>query len=227
MCVCACSRSPPPLRGALLALSGVLPTRHYSHSCLLMVLLMVNKLLYAYASHCSITYRCSSVLERIGGATLHLCKEESHQVCNYCMARNHVRHSSLRAIFLPGLVADAISRAGARAFRHQARKEAKYSSHAVHVIHSARLRRPVVFSTSSRCARHSSNYYAPDGSTIMLPLMLPKHFGTEAASRDLTTTPYSSYYGMRYPTEAERLIRSSANRFTFLSLYPCPEFLIY
>ena len=46
--------------------------RHYSHSCLLMVLLMVNKLLYAYASHFSITYRCSSVLERVGGATLHL-----------------------------------------------------------------------------------------------------------------------------------------------------------
>ena len=46
--------------------------RHLSHSCLLMVLLMVNKLLYAYASHFSITYRCSSVLERVGGATLHL-----------------------------------------------------------------------------------------------------------------------------------------------------------
>ena len=55
------------------------------------------------------------------------------------MARNHVRHSSLRAIFLPGLVADAIRRAGARASRHQAGKKAEYSSHAVHVIDSARL----------------------------------------------------------------------------------------
>ena len=53
-------------------LSGVLPTPTFVSFCLLMVLLMVNKLLYAYASHFSITYRCSSVLERVGGATLHL-----------------------------------------------------------------------------------------------------------------------------------------------------------
>jgi hypothetical protein len=86
-------------------------------------LTMVNKLLYAYASHCSITYRCSYVLERVGGATLHLCKEESHQV-HETMTRNHVRHSSLRAIFLPSLVADTIRRAGARAFRHQAGQNA-------------------------------------------------------------------------------------------------------
>ena len=54
-------------------LSGVLPTPTlFSFMLILMPLLMVNKLLYAYASHCSITYRCSSVLERVGGATLHL-----------------------------------------------------------------------------------------------------------------------------------------------------------
>ena len=53
-------------------LSGVLPTPTFVSFSLLMVLLMVNKLLYAYASHFSITYLCSSVLERVGGATLHL-----------------------------------------------------------------------------------------------------------------------------------------------------------
>jgi hypothetical protein len=52
---------------ALLALSDVLPTPTlFSFMLKLMVLLMVNTLLYAYASHLhaySITYRCSSVLE--------------------------------------------------------------------------------------------------------------------------------------------------------------------
>ena len=93
-----------------------------------MVLLMVNKLLYAYASHCSITYRCSSVLERVGGATLHT------------FARKNA--ITLRAIVLPGLVVDIIRRASAHDFRHQAGKETKCSSHAVHVIDVQRAARP-------------------------------------------------------------------------------------
>ena len=50
--------------GSVMApLSGVLPTPTFVSFMLttVMVLLMVNKLLYAYASHFSITYRCSSV----------------------------------------------------------------------------------------------------------------------------------------------------------------------
>ena len=54
-------------------------------------------------------------------------------------ATYHVRNNAitLRAIVLPGLVVDSIRRASAHAFRHQAGKETKYLSHAVHVIDSA------------------------------------------------------------------------------------------
>jgi hypothetical protein len=184
MCVCVCSRSPLPLRGALLLVVCCQP-RHYSHSCLLMVLLMVNKLLYAYASHCSITYRCISVLERVGGgchpAPSQGIMPSSMQLCH---AAYHVRKNAitLRAIVIPDMVviASAVPVRMLSAIRPGMRPNIHLTLYTLSTC-SARLVRSFL-EVCPRSEKVWDGRLSPNYSDVNKP-PTPKKFGTEAASR--------------------------------------------